>query len=314
MPVNYPIAPWLRPADTTGAYAKGFGLGNQAGQAQAQIAMERARLQEANNRTAVEIALKQQQLEKESMVEAQKLEVAKAYHEQQASLKNQELEMKQQALQEKVKDAAAREALLARYRQNIANGADPIKETLALAGQTGTGAEVAQALRSYGLANKETGSREPLRKTFDIDGKKVEAIYNPASGHFLFAPSDKTPQMKPSEAINALGKTLEWTPKQFGGNTNLLQSIQQGAISDLQKSRGGVAPAAQRKINPFPKSPDDAVKGELYDTPQGVLEFNGKKFVTPMKPQAAVEAPSDSELVDTGSDNTDVQDQEEELA
>jgi len=62
MPVNYNLSaqPWLKPADPTAAYAKGFGLGNQAGQAQAQIAMERARLQEANNRTAVEIALKQE--------------------------------------------------------------------------------------------------------------------------------------------------------------------------------------------------------------------------------------------------------------
>lgn len=320
MPVNYNVSaqPWLRPADSAGAYAKGYGLGQQSGQAQAQIAMERARLQEASNRTAVEIALRQQQLERESMVDQQKLEVAKAYHEQQASLKNQELEMKQQALQEKVKQAAQQQMQMERFRQAIARGDDPALATLMHAsGLPNMAGATSGAVRQLSdRMNPDTAEYMPIPFN-TVSGKT--GYYSKKTGALHFEPGDNTPQMR----LGELKGIMQLSKQDFGGDTNKMAAVKGQASSEMQRILSG-APAkssgAQQKVNPWTTNPDKLVKGEIYlHDIRGPLRYDrdvkdakGKMVphFSPVTPnQTSMETPSDTEIAaaDTGeSDATDL--------
>ncbi len=320
MPINYGLSaqPWLKPADPSAAYAKGFGLGNQAGAAQAQIAMERARLNEASNRTAVEIALKQQQLEKESMVEAQKLEVAKAYHQQQAELQSQALEQKQQALQEKIKQAAQQQMQMDRFRQAIANGDDPVRASLALAGLTGTGALTSKAL---GLMDERLNpqTHEPQIKQLQ-DGSLI--AWNPGNKNFGVTriPSDKSNQIplkdlyaQSLKITQELGMHLDpITGKKDSLYPTLEKSLNelQGMIEARQNSGSGSGQdlPVDWTVLPWPKKEDALQKGRLYDTPaKGIMYYDKSgKWTRPMSPAVhqnqlsmAGEDQSDAEVADT---------------
>ncbi len=304
MPVDYKIAPWLRPADTTGAYAKGFGLGNQAGQAQAQIAMERARLNEASNRTAVEIALKQQQLEKESMVEAQKLEVAKAYHQQQAELKQQELEQKAQAIQEKVKQAAQQQIQMERYRQAIANGDDPALATLMHAsGLPNMGGAVGTSIREISQRNNP---KEAELRTARVGDADFPYLQTPNGAiHPLTMPVTKDATLY---QLDQMIKSLPAKKRALGTNYNEVASgLMEMYKNKLKQTQGKPeAQASETKVNPWPTKLEDAVEGQIYNHPKrGPLRYDGSGKFSPVVPtQSATETPSDTEVADTGETDT----------
>jgi len=298
----YPIAPWIKAADPAANYAKGFSLGMQGGEAQARIAMERARLNHDATRQALAFTLEQQKAERDSMVEQQKLEVAKAYHQQQTELRQQDLAQKEELIQQRIKQAAAQQMQMERYRMAVASGKDPAQAALEiLPGAPGMGGLLSASLRSQKEAQEYTPQEG------EISGQKY--LYSKRTGTPHFLPRDKTPEVNAAQMINAADKTLMWSPDMFtkrGLDTNTLSSLQSMALSKAQQALTGKsatnAPAAG-KINPWPATEKDAVKGELYQHPNGVFQFDGKRFVpvAPIatKPQASLDSePSDAEFSD----------------
>ena len=311
MPINYPQSNWIQPADPAANYGKGFGLGLQAGHAQAQIAMERARLAEAQNRTAVTLALEQQKIQRESMVDQQKLEVAKAYHEQQGALKAQELEMKQQALQEKVKEAAARSLAMERFKNQIQQpGADLVRSYIENFAGLEHGAGMGTAFREF--EDRSNPAKVPkVHKLQLSDGTFVDVIAGPGGNpHSALGFMPKTPVLNPDRATTTLNTLLNISPDMMarrGLDTNSLPSLQKMALDRVTAGFRGVQPAGggaapQQEVLPYPKSKEDAVKGKLYQTKWGVSEWTGDQW-RPLNPVTETSPAAEP----ASEDNTDLE-------
>lgn len=147
---EYPIAPWLHPADTVGPYVQGLHLG-------AQLQQERQRLAQQANEAAVRAEMQQQQMQQESLQAQQRLEVQKAAQQQQVALKQQELAQHQQTIQMATEQAARKYAALQAYQQEIAQpGADPLKAILKYGPAMGQQASPeAAAIRAQQMAARQ---------------------------------------------------------------------------------------------------------------------------------------------------------------
>jgi len=319
MPVNYQVPNWIHGADPAQNYAKGFSLGLQGGQAQAHIAMERARLNHDATRQALAFTLEQQKAERESMVEQQKLEVAKAYHQQQTELKAQELEQKEAMLQQKIKEAAARQMVMDRYRQAISNNEDPVRATLGLAGMTGTAGPVSKAL---GLIDERNNPQlhEPQIKQLP-DGTSI--AWNPGNKNFAITriPSDKGNQIPLKDLYVQSLKTAQELSMHIDPTTGkkdpmygtLEKSLNelQDMIQARQKIGGGSEQdlPSDWTVLPWPKKETELQKGRLYDTPaRGIMYYDkGGKWTRPMSPavhqnqlsMAGDEEQPEAEIADT---------------
>jgi len=319
MAVNYQIPNWIHGADPAANYAKGFSLGMQGGEAQARIAMERARLNHDATRQALAFTLEQQKAERDSMVEQQKLEVAKAYHQQQTELRQQDLQQKEELIQQRIKQAAAQQMQVERFRMAVASGKDPAQAALEfLPGAPGMGGLLSASLRSQKEAQEYTPQEG------ELNGQKY--LYSKRTGTPHFLPRDKTPEVNAAQMINAADKTLMWSPDMFskrGLDTNTLSSLQSMALSKAQQALTGKAttnaPAAG-KINPWESDPKKVIEGQLYDHLDGIYQSVGKdKDGKPIyrqissKPQASVEsAPEDMQLADNAEPDQSEYDNSEE--
>lgn len=125
MPVNYQLPSWLaqqaapNPAE---AYIQNLRVG-------AQIGMEKSRLQQENEIARMQADAKRQEMERRAAMDAQQLEVARAYHQQQNELKLAELNQQQELITAKATEAARRFSAQQRYRQRYteltASGIEP---------------------------------------------------------------------------------------------------------------------------------------------------------------------------------------------
>lgn len=328
MAVNYQLPNWLKSADVTGAYSKGFGLGMQGGQAQAQIAMERARLAQHANQQAVEITLRQQQHERESMVEQQKLEVSKAYHQQQTALKEQELEQKQQLIQERIKEAAQRQMVMERFKNAVSNGGDPVREALGLAGLSGTGTLTAKAL---GLMDERNNPQrhEPQFQQLP-DGSSI--AWNPGNKNFAITriPNDKGNQIPLKDLYVQRLKTAQELAMHIDpttGKKDPLYPTLEKSFNELQdmieaRKSGGVKSdqdlPSDWTVLPWPKAESELQKGRLYNTPaRGIMYYDkGGKWARPMSPAVHQNQLSmtDEEPETEVADTEDVPEEETEIA
>lgn len=102
--------PWLHPADEAANYLKGIAIGQQAAEAQ-------ARLQEQQNRVAMEAQIHQQTLQQKSLEDAQRIQVTKADHDAEIGLQQQRLQEVQQVNAQKARDAAIKLSAQARFNK-----------------------------------------------------------------------------------------------------------------------------------------------------------------------------------------------------
>lgn len=147
---TYPIAPWLHPQDTVGPYVQGLHLG-------AQLQQERQRLSQQAAEAAVRAQMQQEQMERESMIEQQRIEVSKAQQQQEVALKQQELAQHQQTIQMATEQAARKFQAMQAYQAEIAQpGADPLKAILKYGPAMGQQASAeAAAIRASQMAARQ---------------------------------------------------------------------------------------------------------------------------------------------------------------
>lgn len=311
MPINYPLSiPWIRGgADIASNYAKGFGLGQQAGDAAARINIARQQISEQSNRTALELALKQQQNERDNLIEQQKLQVAQAYHQQQSALKEQQLDQAQQLLETKVKDAAAHSLAREQFRQALQQpNADVLRSFVNSFGGLEKIPGMGQALKELEDRNAPLNSVLPIAHTLDIGGRKVNMVVNPKSGHFELEKADKVSKIDADRAMTSLDKAMMMSPEtwaQRGMDTNALAQLQKTYLQRAQSAASGTTNAPspipnQIQVLPLPANKSELIKGSPYHTKYGAAIWDGNNF-TPIQ-SAPSENPSDNEESDTESE------------
>jgi len=241
--------------------------------------------------------LEQQKAERDNMVEQQKLEVAKAYHQQQTELKQQDLEQKEQMIQDKIRQAAQQQMAFERFRSDIAGGMPAADAAL------------------KNLANPSilsTAIREKM-KPADDNGYSLETAYTD-QGDFPFLRTAKgaihvlTPPKEASTSLQQISQAMKNLPLQkraLGTNYSAAEASlsklykeKLDSLSGKEKSATPESPA-QGGINilPFPQKGKE-VKGALYYTPKGVLQFDGERFVAPSPQASADTEQSDTEVAD----------------
>ena len=158
MAAGYEMPNWIQPPDLAGQYARGLQLGQQA-------AMEQQRLQQ-----------QQMQSEREHMLETQRLQISKAYQDQQIQLRQQELKQSQAELKIKTDEAGRRLAAQQQYQQWLGTGGDPVTGLLRFGpamGDVGAG---------YGQLAREERMKSMVRpppgvETFDVEGQPTSFLH-----------------------------------------------------------------------------------------------------------------------------------------
>jgi len=329
---NYPIPSWLKPADTTNAYTKGYSLGQQGAQVASQIAHAQQRLAHDAQRAQVEVALRQQEIERVSIYKQQQLEVEKAYHDQMVQIEQRKLADAEAKVQEKMKQDALRAQAMQTYAHAIASGVDPVQASSAFFPYMGTGGQTdfIKAHMTPAFIPSDLQSRSVL----DQNGKPIPGMISipNASGTGMSArniPSsperislaDRTDLLLAKKAYLDAQNQLSKASKE-DDNYNYLQiDVQKTGetLGDLIKKLR-IKPESQPKIEPQSSNsaPDQyevfskdtkLEKGKLYQTSKGLLYYDGVGLMPPrsegMKDTfASDESETDSELADL-EDETD---------
>lgn len=153
---TYPLAPWLTPStDTATEYSRGIQTG-------AQIAQERNRMQMQAEQAAMNAAIRQQEAERDSIRQQQKILMEKAYQDAQIGLRKQQLEQQAAVTELRTQQAARRFAAQRSYQQRVMAGEDPAKVMLEI------GPSMTDNISGFGSlykAAQPTPDFEPITRT-----------------------------------------------------------------------------------------------------------------------------------------------------
>lgn len=133
MPYAYPN--WIVPPDLAGEYARG-----------AQLGMEQSRMQ-----------MQAEENQRAHLMEQQRLEVEKAYKDQQLAMQKQELDQATKINQIKIQDAAQRMSAQKAYQDFVNAGGDPTEGMLKYGMQLGL-----DSSGFYNLAAKAAAAKHPF--------------------------------------------------------------------------------------------------------------------------------------------------------
>lgn len=300
---GYQIPPWIKAPDVVGAYSRGYGLGQQSGQAQAHIAMEQARLSHQSQVTGIEIQLKQQQLERESIQKQQELEVAKHYHDEMTSLKQQELADAEKKMQDQAKIAAQKSQAFLLYQHAITPkdqgglGMDQTKAMMMYGPGFGAMGPTSTALNAINKpAPLPPGVPVQASTVVDKDGNAIPGFISflnaSRTGYDVRSQRASSDEITPKQAVDTLKGMAQWSYLP-GVNTNSLpafaSSLQQIAQSGVSK-KVNVPGAVPLSIEG--KKKEDLVSGQTYQTARGAAVWDGSVF----KPITVAAQPADEQL------------------
>lgn len=122
---DYPIPPWLRPADTAAEYSRGLALG-------VQIQHQNAAMAQEAQQTQMQLELKKQQLAQDATLANQKIELERAMHQEQMALRKAELDQAAQKIAIATKQAADSYAAQRELQSRVRAGEDQEKVMLEL--------------------------------------------------------------------------------------------------------------------------------------------------------------------------------------
>lgn len=156
---SYPIPNWIsRPADTPAAYTQGIQIG-------AQIAQERNRMQMQAEQAAMNAAIRQQEAERESIRQQQRIEIDKAYQQAQIGLRKQQLDQAAASIALRTSQAARQFAAQQTYQRRIMAGEDPAKVMLEI------GPQMTSSLSGFSSIYKAAQPVVPFQPTTQSVGK-----------------------------------------------------------------------------------------------------------------------------------------------
>lgn len=224
---NYPIPPWLQPADPVSAYAQGLQIGTRIGSEQTRQATEQAAIDRQTQMQAVEEARKQV-----------------------------EFGLKQQA-------AARRYAAQAKYQDLLSQGVDPAKALLQVApdlGESLTGAaqlyksSQPQQMTPYQEAEIEARNKdlefrksEAQRKSSEPDAKPKVFPIGP-DVNFVYIPGGKTGHVVDNRGKEKEPKMSELTSlKNSTSDTNMLSQID-GLLQDQLDRASAALKGTKKKL------------------------------------------------------------------
>ncbi len=211
MAVNYQLPPWVKGANTSEFYARGFPLGLQAGEAaarlqhiQAQMQLEAQRIAIENQHTQMRIQLAQQEFERNSIQKQQELEVLKAYHEEQSHLKQEQIAQAEEKIQQAAAITAhkyqAQVMMTRRAQQLMAGGMKPEEAFVraAMENPETSGSAMASLARAAG-ANATLPDLQV--QNVQVPGPNgttipLPILRNPKTGHFEVIKSAKGETLK----------------------------------------------------------------------------------------------------------------------
>lgn len=131
----YPYPNWIQPPDLAGEYARG-----------AQLGLEQSRMQ-----------MQAEENQRAHLMEQQRLEVEKAYKDQQLAMQKQELDQATQLNKLKIQDAAQRMSAQKAYQDFVNAGGDPTEGMLKFGMQLGL-----DSSGFYNLAAKAAAAKHPF--------------------------------------------------------------------------------------------------------------------------------------------------------
>lgn len=254
---NYPIAPWLHPQDTVGPYVQGLHLG-------AQLQQERQRLSQQASQAAVKAQMDQEQMERETMIAQQRIEVSKAQQQQEVALKQQELAQHQQTIQLATEAAARKFQAMQSYQQELAQpGADPLKLIMKYGPAMGQqGSPEAAAIRAsqmaakqgpgglpnvpvmkvgsrgdeFGMFPRATGGYQPIRlgTQAGISDREMQMYSLKMDNSDLTAREVAHRTNRAARNANLSDKELAKVDKEVGGTGQLIQQVKDWREQDKQ--------------------------------------------------------------------------------
>lgn len=312
---SYPIAPWLRPADTTSATERGYGIGLESAKASASIEQARAQMQAAAQKTQLSIALQQQSFERDSQMEQQKLEVAKSYHDQLTQLKQEQLDQEQQKIQQQTQAAArkysAQAAVQRDYQALLSNDPDMkpeqaiIQATMMHAGELGGTLSGMGALGTALSKMRSAEVPEPVLRSAQTDSGMTDYLVNPKTGHFQVLKGQQQDKTEALQKIYDSAKAQNASSEQLGDIKKLINASINKKLSDsgidptvtptkqpgwleslFNRKKTSTVPTANEEDYEVLTKNTKPVKDKLYRSPvdNQLYMFNGEDFVKPMSP------------------------------
>lgn len=128
---EYPFPNWIRPPDIADEYSRGLELGQRA-------ASEQQRLQ-----------FQQIQAERDHMMETQRMQIQKAYQDQQIQLRQQEVKQAQQKIDLETQDAARRLEGYKRFQAAVQGGEDAVQAAMKYLPGTGEAGGVGTLAQAF---------------------------------------------------------------------------------------------------------------------------------------------------------------------
>lgn len=231
MPVNYQLPPWLdqkaaiNPAD---AYVQSLHIG-------AQIGMEKSRLQQENEIARMQADAKRQEMERRAAMDAQQLEVARAYHQQQNELKLAELNQQQELITAKATEAARRFSAQQRYRQRYteltASGIEPDRAAATAA---------LENAGELGISPTEMGAFTKVFHPKSI--LPPQAVRSPGGAEYIWDQQTGNTKVLPRPPVS------EASRMEHAANTEELK----GAYADIKKAKEEIDKLPEDIINDWP--------------------------------------------------------------
>ena len=146
---EYAMPNWIRPPDIAEEYYRGLSLGQQA-------ASEQQRL-----------AFQQMQSERDHMMEMQRMQITKAYQDQQIGIRQQELKQEQEKINIQTQDAARRLEGYNKFQQAVASGEDTVGAALKYLSGTGEAGGVGTLAAAFEREKRMRGAiGEPEVKSY----------------------------------------------------------------------------------------------------------------------------------------------------
>jgi hypothetical protein len=264
---EYAMPNWIRPPDIAEQYARGLQLGQQA-------ASEQQRLQ-----------FQQIQAERDHMLETQRMQITKAYQDQQIQLRQQELKQEQDKINIQTQDAARRLDAYQKFQSAVQGGEDTVGAALKyLPGAGESLGGVGTLAAAFEREKRMRGAvGEPEVKSYG--GKQFLVVPGEYGQRPQFHPVGQDPEqrmvrMRQLAALQREKATLEKAQESDLLGASASSRTDQSKMSDLAKAWAKAYDDRKKRIKDLQLQLDEAYSesGGLPPTDEEAPSTQSKRF------------------------------------